>query len=125
MATPSIEPTQEANASLLNNSSIKLFNSEDLFASQSEIVQLNESIDKTPEKKTETSTLFDCIHNDDTEIGESQLMELCSGSFATQNVINFSTTFVHFVFCPAIKNNKKISCRWPNLMKSPPLSKEK
>lgn len=34
-------------------------------------------------KKSDTTKLFD-DNNDDLEIGESQLMALCSGSFATQ-----------------------------------------
>lgn len=60
----------------------KRLNSEDLFALESEILQLNGSMEQTTENKTDTTALFGA--NDDIEIGESQLMELCSGSFATQ-----------------------------------------
>lgn len=52
---------------------------------ESEILQLSNVTD-TESNKKETSKLFDECDADYEDIGESQLMELCSGSFATQHL---------------------------------------
>lgn len=52
---------------------------------ESEILQLSNVTD-TESNKKETSKLFDECDGDYEDIGESQLMELCSGSFATQHL---------------------------------------
>lgn len=68
--------------------SIKTIGSHDLSALESEILQLNtqanSELNKSEMNRTETSKLFEDDKNEYGEIGESQLMELCSGSFATQ-----------------------------------------
>lgn len=51
---------------------------------ESEILQLSSVTDPESNKK-ETTKLFDEFDGND-DIGESQLMALCSGSFATQNL---------------------------------------
>lgn len=61
--------------------SSKSLNSHDLSALESEILQLNSPTELSSSKK-----LFQMDMQNDEEIGESQLMALCSGSFATQNL---------------------------------------
>lgn len=56
-------------------------------ALESEILQLSNLTD--PESnRTNSSKLFEERDGDYDDIGESQLMALCSGSFATQNLEN-------------------------------------
>lgn len=57
-------------------------NSHDLSALESEILQLDSEVNAAL-NKSGTPKLFP-NGNDDGEIGESQLMELCSGAFVTQ-----------------------------------------
>lgn len=67
--------------------SSKTMNNQDLSALESEILQLNNSLTETEPTKTqykENSTLFMDGSGENDEIGESQLMALCSGTFATQ-----------------------------------------
>lgn len=58
--------------------------SHDLSALESEILQLD-SQTNAELNKSETSKLFQDSNNDYGDISESQLMALCSGSFATQH----------------------------------------
>lgn len=51
---------------------------------ESEILQLDNSETNAALNKSETSKLFQ-DNNEDDEIGESQLMALCSGAFVTQH----------------------------------------
>lgn len=55
-------------------------------ALESEILQLSNVTDSESNAKKETSKLFEECNEDYEEIGESQLMALCSGSFATQHL---------------------------------------
>lgn len=68
--------------------SFKTINSHDMSVLESEILQLDsEAIGGL--NKSETSKLFQDSNEDD-EIGESQLMALCSGAFVTQHPENVS-----------------------------------
>lgn len=58
-------------------------------ALESEILQLDNSESNAALNKSETSKLFQDNIEDD-EIGESQLMALCSGAFVTQCPENVS-----------------------------------
>lgn len=71
--------------------SSNIINSHDLSALESEILHLNSQADPDCSRK-ESSNLFETINREDEEIGESQLMALCSGSFATQNLDNVTQT---------------------------------
>lgn len=62
--------------------SFKTMNSHDLSALESEILQLDSEMGAGL-NKSDTSKLFQ-NSNEDEEIGESQLMALCSGAFETQ-----------------------------------------
>ncbi|XP_031632211.1 claspin isoform X2 [Contarinia nasturtii] len=56
-------------------------------ALESEILQLSNLTDPESNKKDSSTKLFEEF-NEDEEIGESQLMALCSGTFATQNELS-------------------------------------
>lgn len=71
---------QTANQSL--DESFKTINSHELSALESEILQLDSEINSAL-NKSGTPKLFQNT-NDDDDIGESQLMALCSGAFITQ-----------------------------------------
>lgn len=58
-------------------------NSHDMSALESEILNLDNSESNAALNKSETSKLFQ-DNNEDDDIGESQLMALCSGAFVTQ-----------------------------------------
>lgn len=71
-------------------------NSRDMSALESEILQLDSQMNVNTEmNKSETSKLFQECNTDYEEIGESQLMELCSGAFVTQypDKVSFSYVF--------------------------------
>lgn len=70
-------------------------NCHDISDLESEILQLNSQVNTCSRK--ESSKLFEMTDGDVEEIGESQLMALCSGSFATQNLDNVVQSFC-FVF---------------------------
>lgn len=69
----------------------KTIQNQDLSALESEILQLNNSLTENEPTKTqprENTTLFLNGSDDCDDIGESQLMALCSGTFATQFLDN-------------------------------------
>lgn len=82
---------QSANQSF--DETCKTMNSHDLSALESEILQLDSQTNANTEmNKTETSKLFEECNNEYGEIGESQLMALCSGEFVTQYPDNVSSS---------------------------------
>lgn len=68
-----------------------------LSALESEILQLSNIADPDSDKK-ETSKLFEQCNEEYGDIGESQLMALCSGTFATQNFENVSKNLIKLAF---------------------------
>lgn len=73
--------------------SFRTINSHELSALESEILQLDNEIN-IGLNKSETSKLFQDSNEDD-EIGESQLMALCSGAFVTQNPENVCHALIY------------------------------
>lgn len=64
---------------------------------ESEILKLNGSSTDIESSRKENSTLF-LDGNENDEIGESQLMALCSGSFATQYLDKVSAFDLPLIF---------------------------
>lgn len=88
------ESTEIPAANQTLDESFKTINSHDMSALESEILQLDNSESNAALNKSETSKLFQ-DSNEDEEIGESQLMALCSGAFVTQHPENVS----HIKYC--------------------------
>lgn len=86
------ESTEIQATNQTHDESFKTINSHDMSVLESEILQLDsESI--VGLNKSDTSKLFPDSNEDD-EIGESQLMALCSGAFVTQYPENVSRILV-------------------------------
>lgn len=88
---PQLPEVQSANQSF--DETCKTMNSCELSALESEILQLDsQTIANTELNKSETSKLFQECNNEYGDIGESQLMALCSGEFVTQYPDNVSSS---------------------------------